>query len=92
MSDHNQERAKKAIEELQQQLHDAYDAVQRLKLDIPGEHFPEAYEISRTIRDLRKTIAQLNAQLNDETMELDIDFNLFNNEQIDRSESSASLC
>lgn len=91
MTDNTQDRAKAAITELQRQLHDAYDAVQCLKRDIPGEHFPEAYEISRTIRDLRKTIAQLNAQLNDQTMELDIDFSLFN-ERIDRSESSASLC
>jgi hypothetical protein len=91
MTDHNQNRARAAIKELQQQLQDASDAVQRLKRDIPGEHFPEAYAISHTIRDLRKTIALLNAQLNDETMEIDIDFSLFN-EQIDRSESSASLC
>ncbi len=91
MTDHNQDRARAAIKELQQQLHDASDAVQRLKRDIPGEHFPEAYEISRIIRDLRKAITQLNAQLNDETMELDIDFSLFN-ERLDRSESSASLC
>jgi chromosome segregation ATPase len=91
MTDHNQDRAKAAIKELQQQLHDASDAVQRLKRDIPSEHFPQAYEMSRTIRDLRKTIAQLSAQLNDETMELDIDFSLFD-QRLDCSESSASLC
>jgi hypothetical protein len=91
MTDHNQDRAKAAINELQQQLHDAYDAVQRLKRDVPSENFPAAYEMSRTIRDLRKTVELLRAQLTDETMELDIDFSLFN-EPLTSSESSASIC
>jgi len=91
MTDHNQDRAKTAINELQQQLRDAYDAVQRLKRDVPSENFPTAYEMSRTIRDLRKSVELLRAQLNDETMALDIDFSLFT-EQPSSSESSASLC
>ena len=91
MTDHNQDRAKAAINELQQQLRDAYDAVLRLKRDVPSENFPTAYEMSRTIRELRKTVELLRAQLNDETMELDIDFSLFN-EPLTSSESSASLC
>lgn len=91
MTDHNQDRAKAAINELQRQLHDAYDAVQRLKRDIPSEHFPDAYEMSHAIRDLRKTVELLRAQLNDETMELDIDFSLFD-KRLDSSESSASIC
>ena len=91
MTDQNQDRAKAAIIELQQQLRDAHDAVQRLKRDVPSENFPTAYEMSRTIRDLRKTVELLRAQLNDETMQLDIDFSLFN-EQLSSSESSASLC
>jgi hypothetical protein len=91
MTDHNQDRAKAAIKELQQQLRDAYDAVLRLKRDVPSENFPTAYEMSRIIRDLRKTVELLRAQLNDETMELDIDFSLFN-EPLTSSESSASLC
>ena len=91
MTDHNQDRAKAAINELQQQLRDAYEVVLRLKRDIPSENFPTAYEMSRTIRELRKTVELLRAQLNDETMELDIDFSLFN-EPLTSSESSASLC
>jgi len=91
MTDHNQDRAKAAINELQQQLRDAYEMVLRLKRDIPSENFPTAYEMSRTIRELRKTVELLRAQLNDETMELDIDFSLFN-EPLTSSESSASLC
>ena len=91
MTDHNQDRAKAAINELQQQLRDAYDAVLRLKRDVPSENFPTAYEMSRTIRELRKSVELLRAQLNDETMELDIDFSLFN-EPLTSSESSASLC
>jgi len=91
MTDHNQDRAKAAIQALQQQLHDAYDAVQRLKRDVPSENFPTAYEMSRTIRDLRKTVELLRAQLTDETMELDIDFSLFH-DQLNCSESSASIC
>ena len=43
MTDHDQDRAKAAIKELQQQLRDAHDAVQRLKRDIPSENFPTAY-------------------------------------------------
>ena len=91
MTDHNQDRAKAAINELQQQLRDAYEMVLRLKRDIPSENFPTAYEMSRTIRELRKTVELLRAQLNDETMELDIDFSLFN-EPLTSSESSASIC
>ena len=91
MTDQNQDRAKAAIIELQQQLRDAHDAVQRLKRDVPSENFPTAYEMSRTIRDLRKTVELLRAQLTDETMELDIDFSLFNN-KLTSSESSASIC
>ena len=91
MTDHNQDRAKAAINELQQQLRDAYDAVLRLKRDIPSESFPTAYEMSHTIRDLRKTVELLRAQLNDETLELDIDFSLFS-DQLNSSESSASIC
>lgn len=91
MTDHNQDRAKAAINELQQQLRDASDAVLRLKRDIPSDNFPAAYEMSRTIRDLRKTVELLRAQLHDETMEIDIDFSLFN-EQLTSSESSASIC
>ena len=91
MTDHNQDRAKAAINELQQQLRDAHDAVLRLKRDVPSENFPAAYEMSRTIRELRKMVELLRTQLNDETMELDIDFSLFN-EQLTSSESSASLC
>jgi hypothetical protein len=91
MTDHNQNRAKAAIQLLQQQLHDAHEAVQRLKRDVPSENFPTAYEMSRTIRDLRKTVELLRAQLNDETMELNIDFSLFNDQRTS-SESSASLC
>jgi hypothetical protein len=90
MTDHNQDRAKAAINELQQQLRDAYDAVLRLKRDIPSESFPTAYEMSSTIRDLRKTVELLSAQLNDETL-LDIDFSLFS-DQLNSSESSASIC
>jgi hypothetical protein len=91
MTDHDQDRAKAVINELQQQLRDAHEAVQRLKRDIPSENFPTAYEMSRTIRDLRKTVELLCAQLNDETLQLDIDFSLFNN-QFNSSESSASIC
>ena len=91
MNEQNKDRAKAAINELQQQLRDAYDAVLRLKRDIPSENFPTAYEMSRTIRELRKTVELLRAQLNDETMELDIDFSLFN-EPLTSSESSASIC
>jgi hypothetical protein len=91
MTDHNQNRAKVAIQVLQQQLHDAHEAVQRLKRDVPSENFPTAYEMSRTIRDLRKTVELLRAQLNDETMELNIDFSLFNDQRTS-SESSASIC
>ena len=91
MTDHDQDRAKAVIKELQQQLRDAHEAVQHLKRDIPSENFPTAYEMSRTIRDLRKTVELLSAQLNDETLQLDIDFSLFNN-QFNSSESSASIC
>jgi len=91
MTDHNQNRAKVAIQVLQQQLHDAHEAVQRLKRDVPSENFPTAYEMSRTIRDLRKTVELLRAQLNDETMKLNIDFSLFNDQRTS-SESSASIC
>lgn len=91
MTDHDQYRAKAVINELQQQLRDAHEAVQRLKRDIPSENFPTAYEMSRTIRDLRKTVELLYAQLNDETLQLDIDFSLFSN-QLNSSESSASIC
>ena len=91
MNEQNKDRAKAAINELQQQLRDAYDAVLRLKRDIPSENFPTAYEMSHTIRDLRKTVELLRAQLSDETVELDIDFSLFNN-KLTSSESSASIC
>jgi hypothetical protein len=91
MTDHNQDRAKAAINELQQQLRDAYDAVLRLKRDVPSENFPTAYEMSHTIRDLRKAVELLRTQLNDETVELDIDFSLLN-ERFNSSESSASIC
>lgn len=91
MTDYNQDRAKAAINELQLQLRDAYDAVLRLKRDIPSQNFPAAFEMSRTIRDLRKTVELLRAQLNDETMELDLDSSLFN-DRLNSSESSASIC
>lgn len=91
MADYNKDRAKAAINALQQQLHDAHNAVQRLKRDIPSEHFPTAYELSRSLCELRKTVELLYTQLNDESVELDIDFSLFN-QRLDCSESSASFC
>jgi hypothetical protein len=92
MTNHDQDRAKAAINELQQQLCDAYNAVLRLKRDIPGEQFPAAYELSNKIRDLRKAVEYLRAELNDETLELDLDISLFGPDRLDSSESSASIC
>jgi hypothetical protein len=47
--------------------------------------------MSFTIRELRNTVALLSTQLNDKTVELDIDYSLFN-QRLDCSESSASFC
>ena len=92
MTNHDQDRAKAAINELQQQLRDAYSAVLRLKRDIPSEQFPTAYELSRTIRDLRKAVEYLRAELNNQTMEFEHDLSLFGPDRLDSSESSASIC
>ena len=92
MTSHDQDRAIAAIRELQQLLRESYDAALRLKRDIPSENFPTAFEMSRTIRDLYKMVELLRAQLNDESIELDIDFSLFTSDQLHSSESSASIC
>ncbi|MDH3949344.1 MAG: hypothetical protein OEU74_10340 [Gammaproteobacteria bacterium] len=92
MTSHDQDRAIAAINELQQQLRDAYGAVLRLKRDIPSEQFPTAYELSRTIRDLRKAVEYLRAELNNQTMEFELDISLFGPDRLDSSESSASIC
>lgn len=87
-----EERAKTAVIELQKLLRDSYSAAQQLKRDIPSEHFPTAYELSSKIRELRKTVEYLRAELNNETMEFELDMSLFTPERLDSSESSASIC
>ncbi len=87
-----EERAKTALIELKKLLHDSYTVAQQLKRDIPSEHFPAAYELSSKIRELRKTVEYLRAELNDQTMEFELDLSLFAPERLDSSESSASIC
>ena len=91
MSD-TEESAKTALIELQKLLRDSYGAAQQLKRDIPSEHFPTAYELSSKIRELRKAVEYLRAELNEETMEFDLDMSLFRPDMLDSSESSASIC
>jgi hypothetical protein len=88
----SEEQAKAAILELQKLLHDSFNAAQELKRDISSEHFPTAYELSSKIRELRKTVEYLRAELNHETMEMELDFSLFGPDRLDSSESSASIC
>ena len=92
MTDNGEQRAKTTIIELQQLLRDSFGAAQQLKRDIPSEQFPAAYEISKKIRELRKTLEYLSAELNDETMEMDLDLSIFGPDRLDSSESSASIC
>jgi len=88
----NEERANAAIIELQKLLHDAFNAAQQLKRDIPSEHFPTAYELGSKIREMRKTIEYLRAELSNQTMEFELDLGLFGPDRLDSSESSASIC
>ena len=88
----SEEQAKAAILELQKLLNDSFNAAKELKRDISSEHFPAAYELSSKIRELRKTVEYLRAELNHETMEMELDFSLFGPDRLDSSESSASIC
>ena len=92
MTDNGEQRAKTAIIALQKLLRDSFGAAQQLKRDIPGEQFPAAYEISNKIRELRKAVEYLSAELNDETQEMDLDLSIFGPDRLDSSESSASIC
>lgn len=92
MIDDTEQRAKMAITALQKLLRDSFEAAQQLKRDIPGEQFPAAYELSNKIRELRKAVEYLNAELNDETLEMDLDLSIFGPDRLDNSESSASIC
>ena len=94
MTDNAEQRAKTAVIALQKLLRDSFGAAQQLKRDIPSEHFPAAYELSKKIRELRKAVEYLSAELNEETLEmdLDIDLSIFGPERLDSSESSASIC
>jgi len=92
MTDNSEERAKAAIIELQKLLRDSFNSAQELKRDIPSEHFPTAYELSSKLRDLRKTVEYLCAELNNQTMEFELDLSLFGPDRLDSSESSASIC
>lgn len=92
MTDNAEKRAKAAVIALQKLLRDSFGAAQQLKRDIPGEQFPAAYEISNKIRELRKAVEYLSAELNDETLEMDLDLSIFGPDRLDSSESSASIC
>jgi hypothetical protein len=81
------------IAELRELLHETYRVALRLKRDIPSEKFSTAYELSRTIRELRKTVEELRAHYHDNSLELEIDLSLLSgNELLSSSESSASIC
>lgn len=88
----SEEQAKAAIIELQKLLQESFNAAQELKRDISSEYFPTAYELSSKIRELRKAVEYLRAELNHETMEMELDFSLFGPDRLDSSESSASVC
>ena len=92
MTDNAEQRAKTTLIALQKLLRDSFGAAQQLKRDIPGEQFPAAYEISNKIRELRKAVEYLSAELNDETQEMDLDLSIFGPDRLDSSESSASIC
>ena len=92
MAENNEQIAKTAVIALQKLLRDSFGAAQQLKRDIPSEQFPAAYEISNKIRELRKAVEYLNAELNDETLEIDLDLSIFGQDRLDSLESSASIC
>jgi hypothetical protein len=81
------------IAELRKLLHETYHVALRLKRDIPSEKFSTAYELSRTIRELRKTVEELRAHYHGHSLELEIDLSLLSgHELLSSSESSASIC
>ena len=92
MTENGEQRAKTAVIALQKLLRDSFGAAQQLKRDIPSEQFPAAYEISKKIRELRKAIEYLSAELNEETLEMDLDLSIFGPDRLDSSESTASIC
>lgn len=81
------------IAELRELLHETYRVALRLKRDIPSEKFSTAYELSRTLRELRKTVEELRVYYRDNSLELEIDLSLLSShELLSSSESSASIC
>ena len=65
-----------AIHDLRNLLRESYHAALRLKRDIPAEEFQTAYQLSRTLRDLRRTVEKLHQELGEEFLDLSMDMNL----------------
>ncbi len=78
-----------AIEDLRQLLHLSQEASQRLKHDIPSDNFPDAYQLHKTIRSLRKVVEQLRQNLDPSATELTMQF--FEADMLSSSDSMAGL-
>ena len=74
-----------AIDDLRELLHLSDDVANRLKMDIPGDRFPVAYRVSRSIRKLRKELELLRQTMGDDDFE--IDFTAFSKDLISSSDS-----
>jgi len=80
-----------ALADLRALLHDSYEAALRLKRDVPSEEFHRAYQLSQTIRELRKQVEKLRRQLSQDPA-LEFDYDLYRPDMLSSSESSASIC
>jgi hypothetical protein len=82
-----------ALAELRELLSESYEVTLRLKRDVPSEAFPTAYQLSQTVRELRKLVEDLHRQLNEDTVaEFDFSLNLIRPDMLNSSDSSASIC
>ena len=57
------EKLLQAVEELRLFLEHSQDAASRLKQEVPSSEFPTAYQLGKNIRELRKVVDSLRAQL-----------------------------
>jgi CRISPR/Cas system-associated protein Cas10 (large subunit of type III CRISPR-Cas system) len=82
-----------ALAELRELLSESYEVTLRLKRDVPSEAFPNAYQLSQTVRELRKLVEDLHRQLNEDTVaEFDFSLNLIRPDMLNSSDSSANIC
>jgi len=59
----SEEKLLQAMEELRLFLEHSQDAAARLKQEIPSEGFPAAFQLGKNIRELRKAVDNMRAQL-----------------------------